>query len=229
MKVIITGASSGIGFQLSKIFSKNNHDVLAIARSEDKLKILRNECENGRITILPLNLNSDKLEEELPRMVSSNFSPLDILVNNAGILVNKPFESLSNDDFDHVFETNVKGPFRLIRLLKPYLGNGSHIVNIGSMGGFQGSAKFPGLSLYSASKGALSVLTECLAEEFKNDGISVNCLALGAAQTEMLEAAFPGYKAPVSAAGMADCIYGFAISGHQFFNGKILPVSVSTP
>ena len=97
------------------------------------------------------------------------------------------------------------------------------------MGGYQGSSKFPGLSLYSASKGALSILSECMAEELGEKGIKVNCLALGAAQTEMLEKAFPGYQAPLSANEMAEFISDFAINGHRYFNGKILPISVSTP
>ena len=97
------------------------------------------------------------------------------------------------------------------------------------MGGFQGSSKFPGLSAYSASKAALGNLTECLAEEFKEMGIAVNALALGAVKTEMLEEAFPGYVPPVNAQEMAGFMANFATSGHHFFNGKILPVSVSTP
>ena len=105
----------------------------------------------------------------------------------------------------------------------------SHIVNIGSMGGFQGSAKFKGLSLYSAAKGAVAVLTESMAEEFKERGIKVNALALGAVQTEMLASAFPGYKAPLTAGQMAEFIADFALNGHKYFNGKILPVSLSTP
>jgi NAD(P)-dependent dehydrogenase (short-subunit alcohol dehydrogenase family) len=97
------------------------------------------------------------------------------------------------------------------------------------MGGFQGSMKFKGLSYYSASKAALACLSECLANEFADSNISVNCLALGAVQTEMLEEAFPGYKAPVTAKEMAGFISYFAINGHKFYNGKILPVAVSTP
>jgi len=107
--------------------------------------------------------------------------------------------------------------------------SGSHIVNISSMGGFQGSAKYAGLSYYSASKAALACLTECLANEFKEYGISMNCLALGSVQTEMFEEAFPGYKAPVDVKQMAEFISGFALTGHKFFNGKILPVAVGNP
>ena len=97
------------------------------------------------------------------------------------------------------------------------------------MGGFQGSAKYSGLSYYSASKAALACLTECLANEFTGFGISVNCLALGSVQTEMLNEAFPGYKAPVDAKQMAEYISGFALTGHKFFNGKILPVAIGNP
>jgi len=111
--------------------------------------------------------------------------------------------------------------FRVIR--------NAHIVNISSMGGFQGSSKYPGMAVYSASKAALANLTEGLASEYAKDGIAFNCLALGAVQTEMLEQAFPGYKAPVSADDMANFISWFALAGHMFFNGKILPVSVSNP
>jgi 3-oxoacyl-[acyl-carrier protein] reductase len=97
------------------------------------------------------------------------------------------------------------------------------------MGGIQGSAKFPGLSAYSSSKGAVLTLTELLAEEFKETGPSFNALALGAVQTEMLEEAFPGYKAPVSAIEMAEYVMNFALNGQKLYNGKILQVSSSTP
>ena len=97
------------------------------------------------------------------------------------------------------------------------------------MGGFQGSAKYKGLSVYSASKAALACLTECLALEFKEYGISVNCLALGAVQTEMFNEAFPGSEAPLDAEQMAEYISGFALNGHKYFNGKILPVAAGNP
>jgi NAD(P)-dependent dehydrogenase (short-subunit alcohol dehydrogenase family) len=97
------------------------------------------------------------------------------------------------------------------------------------MGGVNGSAKFPGLAAYSSSKGALGVLTELLAEEFKDEGPRTNALALGAVQTEMLAEAFPGYEAPVSAAQMANYIADFSLTAHQLYNGKVLPLSQSTP
>jgi NAD(P)-dependent dehydrogenase (short-subunit alcohol dehydrogenase family) len=128
-----------------------------------------------------------------------------------------------------MMETNFFGPSMVIKKLKPLMSEGSHIVNITSMGGFQGSSKFKGMAYYSASKAAFACLSECLAGEFAESGISVNCLAMGAVQTEMLEEAFPGYKAPLTAKEMAEFISYFAVNGHKYFNGKVLPVAVSTP
>ncbi len=104
-----------------------------------------------------------------------------------------------------------------------------HVVNVTSMAGYQGSSKFNGLSYYSASKAALGSLTECLAEELKDESIKVNALAIGAVQTEMLEEAFPGFKAPLQPSQMAEFMKWFTLEGPVFFNGKVLPVSLSTP
>ena len=161
--------------------------------------------------------------------ISSSFKSIDVLINNAGSLINKPFLEISSSDFEAVFKVNVFAVASLTRLMLPMMNAKGHVLNITSMGGVQGSAKFPGLSAYSSSKGALVILTELLAEEFKDSGPSFNALALGAVQTEMLEEAFPGYKAPVSAVQMAEYIIDFALNGHQFYNGKVLPISSSTP
>jgi NAD(P)-dependent dehydrogenase (short-subunit alcohol dehydrogenase family) len=114
-------------------------------------------------------------------------------------------------------------------MVLPFINSNGHVLNISSMGGVDGTSKFPGLAAYSSSKGAVNILTELLAEEYKDSGPAFNALALGAVQTEMLEQAFPGFQAPVSAAEMAVYVLNFALQGQQFFNGKILPVSSSTP
>jgi NAD(P)-dependent dehydrogenase (short-subunit alcohol dehydrogenase family) len=89
--------------------------------------------------------------------------------------------------------------------------------------------KFPGLAAYSSAKGAVITLSELLAEEYKENQIAFNVLALGAVQTEMLEEAFPGFKAPLTAEEMAHYIYNFSLTGNQFYNGKVLQVSSTTP
>ena len=234
MNIVITGASHGIGHELSKILSANcDHHVVGIARSTEKLQELATQIEsgNGMGHFYPyaFDLTAPDFTKELIPGILQRISSVDILINNAGLLVNKLLEELTSEDFDLMFDVNVKTAFKLVRDLIPYFVQPAHVVNISSMGGVQGSAKFPGLSLYSASKGALAVLTECMAEELVNKKIFVNALALGAVQTQMLSNAFPGYQAPLQPVEMAGFIADFAMNGYRFFNGKILPVSLSTP
>ena len=230
MNVVITGASRGIGYALAKEFAKETGtNVFATARNVERLNNLANEINSDYFHILPFDLQSVNYNKELIPAIKAKLGEVDILINNAGALLHKNYQNISDEDFDTVFGMNVKSPFRLIRDLLPLFNKQAHIVNISSMGGVQGSVKFPGLSLYSASKGALSILTECLALELADYQIKVNALAIGAVQTEMLAEAFPGYQAPLSPDQMAVFIKEFALNGHQYFNGKILPVSLSTP
>jgi len=233
MNILITGASKGIGYKLcQKFLNDAEHNIIAISRTTDvfnKQIVSLAKKNNSSFTYLNLDLAEINFKKSLLPIVIKKIKTIDIIINNAGILINKPFKELTDDDFDSTFNLNVKSVFRLIRDLLPVINNGAHIVNISSMGGMQGSAKFNGLSIYSASKGALAVLTECLAEELKDRSISANALALGAVQTEMLSKAFPDYKAPTTSTEMANYIYDFALNGNKYYNGKILPVSISTP
>ncbi|MBU2651089.1 MAG: SDR family oxidoreductase [Bacteroidetes bacterium] len=234
MNIIVTGASRGMGFEMVKKFAANgNHNIFAVSRNLKALHELEGLCkkvnENARVIAIGFDVATGDYERQLLGPVLNRCESIEIMVNNAGFLINKPFIEISDPEFDRVFAVNVKAPFRMVKTFFPYFSSGAHIVNIGSMGGFQGSMKFPGLSAYSASKGAVAILTESLAEELKDHGISVNCLALGSAQTEMLKEAFPNYEAPVTAEQMADFITHFALNGNKFFNGKILPVAVSIP
>lgn len=223
--IIITGTSRGIGFELAQVFAKKGYKVLALSRNSEPLENLNIK----NITTISVDLSKDDDLKKVTKFVSTNLKTVDILINNAGKLINKPFEKLTTSDFIDVFKVNVFGVAELTRQLIPYLKKGSHVVNISSIGGVQGSLKFPGLAAYSSSKGALITLTELLAEEYKAHGIAFNALALGAVQTEMLGEAFPGYKAPVSANEMANYIFNFALNGNKFYNGKILQVSSTTP
>ena len=226
MNVIITGASKGIGYETAVLFAQDKaNKVITISRTSS-IKHFPSTIKH-----IVFDLQSDKYETALLPLILKEFNSIDILINNAGTLINKPFEDLSMEDWKSIYETNLFAPAKLIKLLIPYMGKQTkaHIVNISSMGGFQGSVKFKGLSAYSSSKAALVNLTECLAEEFKEKNIAVNCLALGAVQTEMLTQAFRDYKAPVDAKSMAEYIAAFSTTAHHFMNGKIIPVSLSTP
>ena len=166
---------------------------------------------------------------KLEDFIKTHWKQVDILINNAGALVNKPFSETTMDDFQYVYKTNVFGVAEMTRIVVPFMKKESHVVTISSMGGVQGSMKFPGLAAYSSSKGAVITLTELLAEEYKETGPSFNVLALGAVQTEMLQEAFPGYQAPTTALEMAQYIFDFSLNGHKYYNGKLLQVSNSTP
>jgi len=226
MNIILTGAGKGIGFETARnLATEGTHKIIAVSRDISKLAAL------NLPGLFPyfLDLEQKGYEQKLVRFFRLHFDQVDVLINNAGYLVKKSFQEQSEEDFDRQFHVNVKAPFQLIQACLPYFKEQSHIVNISSMGGFQGSSKYPGLAVYSSAKAALIAMTECLALELKDRKISVNCLALGGVQTEMYSAAFPGAQASETPAGMADFIARFALNGHQHFNGKVLPVTTSNP
>lgn len=220
---MITGASRGIGLALVHWFAKHNHSVWAISRNIAPIEKLN----LPHVHAVSLDLTDEHAVIKWSKTVSLN--RVDVLINNAGKLINKPFSQTSQSDFEAVYKVNVFGLANLTRVLLPKLLPESHVVNISSMGGINGTSKFPGLAAYSSSKGAVSILTELLAEEFKESGPAVNALALGAVQTEMLSEAFPGLEVPMDSVTMADYIAMFSLEGHRFYNGKVLPVSNSTP
>ncbi len=223
--ILVTGTSRGIGFELSKLLADAGHKVLALSRNEKPIKNLGHK----NIETFPFDIAEPGDREKLATYLTENAIEVAALINNAGTLVNKPFMETTDAEFKAVYEVNVFGVAALTRLVLPFMQKSGHVLTISSMGGVQGSAKFPGLSAYSSSKGAVITLTELLAEEFKETGPSFNVLALGAVQTEMLEEAFPGYTAPVTAGEMAAYIMDFALNGQKLYNGKVLQVSSSTP
>ncbi|MAP99441.1 MAG: short-chain dehydrogenase [Flavobacteriaceae bacterium] len=222
--VIITGTSSGIGFELVKLFSEKKHNVLAISRNNNALRILNLKG------VMPIDLDLTESEDyNLLDKYLSSFKNIDILINNAGYLVNKPFEETTLKDFQDVYSTNVFSVAMLTKKIIRFMSESSNVVNISSIGGVQGSMKFSGLSAYSSSKAALNILTEMLAEEYKDRKIHFNSLALGSVETKMLKKAFPDFKASTSAIEMANYIYQFSVDGYMFLNGKIVSVSSTTP
>ena len=222
--IIITGTSRGIGYELALQFADAGHQVLAISRKTPQALI-----ENKNITCLSVDLSIESELASVEDFISQTWKKVDIIIHNAGSLVNKSFAQTTQEDFENVYKVNVFAVANLTRICLPYLQKGSHVVSISSMGGIQGSMKFAGLSAYSSSKGAVITLSELLAEEYKEQGIVFNVLALGAVSTEMLQEAFPGYEAPISATEMAEYIFNFALTGNKFHNGKTIQVSSSTP
>jgi NAD(P)-dependent dehydrogenase (short-subunit alcohol dehydrogenase family) len=222
--IIVTGTSRGIGYELALQFANAGHQVLAISRNTPQALL-----QHQNITCLSVDLANESALQVVDDFLSSTWKKVDAVVHNAGALLLKPFAETTQADFESIYKVNVFGVANLTRICLPYLQSGSHVVTISSIGGVRGSLKFAGLAAYSSSKGAVITLTELLAEEYKEKGISFNVLALGSVQTEMLQEAFPGYQAPISAEGMATYIYDFTLNGNKYFNGKVLEVSSTNP
>ena len=224
-KIIVTGTSRGIGYELVQILAAQGHQVLALSRNETPCKLLNKQ----NVTAFSFDITDVTHFQKVVDFIESDWEGVDVLINNAGALLNKPFAETTMNDFEAVYKVNVFGVAELTRVVLPYMTSGAHVVTVSSMGGVQGSMKFPGLAAYSSSKGAVITWSELLAEEYKEQQIAFNVVALGAVQTEMLEEAFPGYQAPLTAKEMANYLADFSLTGNKFYNGKLLQVSASTP
>lgn len=223
--IVITGTSRGIGFELVKILATQGHQILALSRHENPVSSLK----LPNVTAISCDLGEASHLKKAQDYVKQNWDTVDVLINNAGLFLKQDFSATKMSEVRKVYEVNVFGVFDLTHRLLPYMNENSHVVTISSMGGVQSSVKFPGLAAYSSSKAAVITFTELLAEEFKENGPSFNVLALGAVQTEMLAEAFPGFEAPVSAVEMGEYIAQFSLTGHRYYNGKLMQVSNSTP
>jgi NAD(P)-dependent dehydrogenase (short-subunit alcohol dehydrogenase family) len=222
--IIITGTSRGIGYELAILLASQGHQILALSR-----KVPQGLLQNSNITCLAVDLTNEDSFQTVYDFLKKTWHRVDAIIHNAGALVARPFSETTTSDFLNVYKVNVFAVAELTRTVLPFLQKGSHVVTISSMGGIQGSMKFAGLAAYSSSKGAVITLTELLAEEYKEQGISFNVLALGAVQTEMLAEAFPGFQAPLTAGEMASYIADFTLTGNKFYNGKVLQVASTTP
>ncbi len=226
--VVITGASRGIGYATTLHFLKEGWQVVACSRNLDPLEHIKAKYP-GTLFSVHLDLSDEQSINHAGKQIDSITDQIDVLIHNAGYLVNKPFAELSMADMQACYQVNAIGPYVFTQRIHASLSPTAHVVAISSMGGFQGSLKFPGLSAYSSSKAAMACLIECWQEEFKGSQQSYNCLCIGSVQTEMLDQAFPGYQAPLVPDQMATFLYQFSTQANHVMRGKIIPVSMSNP
>ena len=226
-RVVIVGASRGIGKALVENFAqREGFEVIALSRNLEKMQT--NFGVLSSVKCFEFDLEND-VRVQAEKLFSS-IGKIDYLINNAGFLVNKPFEEITSQELQKSYQINLFGVFESVQAIIPHLNpSSSHIVNISSMGGFQGSMKFAGLSAYSTSKAALCSFTELFSEEYKNSTIAMNCICLGSVQTEMLEEAFPGYQAPLNPEQVSEYISDFTMNAHKYMKGKIIPLSLTNP
>tara|TARA_E500000331_G_C17252941_1_gene711915 strand:+ start:944 stop:1615 length:672 start_codon:yes stop_codon:yes gene_type:complete len=220
--IVVTGTSSGIGFEICTQAAKLNHKVISISRNKEPLKDI------SGIESYSIDITKKSSINRFINDLKNKEIEIDILINNAGYLANELFKDTTYESFKTTFDVNIFGLAEITRSLIPYINKEGHVINISSIGAVNGSKKFPGLSVYSSSKAAVIALTEVLAEEYQ-EGPSFNVLALGAVQTKMLKEAFPDYNVNTKSDEMAKYIIDFAINGNKLFNGKLISVSNSNP
>lgn len=220
---LITGAGRGVGLATVKYLLENHSgiNVYAVSRNTGNLSAL----SSGRLKIIQADI-TDEIEKI---SAAIGKTPLQGILNNAGLLIKKDFRELTGEDFDQLYRTNVLAPFNIVKALLDNLAAGSHVVNIGSMGGTENTLKFPGMIFYSSSKAALQCLSQCLSVELQEQKVTVNCLSMGSVDTEMVRMAFPGFKAPIGSGQMAEFFGWFLLNGHRFFSGQILPLALTIP
>jgi 3-oxoacyl-[acyl-carrier protein] reductase len=186
-KVIVSGATKGIGFAIAKEFLKEGASVAILGRSlETGEKALKNL--EGDVFFYSLDVSDHKMVQEFSLEILEKWGGIDILVNNAGVSKNSLFIRITEDDWDHVINTNLKSVYNMSYAFSRNLikNRNGRIINISSVaGGVLGGN--PGQAHYSASKGAIVSFTKVLAKEFAKRGVTVNCVAPGYTETDMMD------------------------------------------
>ena len=225
--VLITGGGSGIGEACAAEFHRGGRPIVIVGRTLSRLKAAARALGGAdRVLALAGDAGDEGFARRVFAAARKRFGAVDILVNNAAWLVKKSFLDTTAAEWDAVMRTNLRGPFLFSRefLRSP----GRVIVNIGSLGGVQGTTKFPGLSAYTVSKYGITGLTAALAVEARPLGVSVFCVAPGAVDTAMLRKAAPGLKAGALPIDIARIVAELAESADPgLLSGAIIPLDTN--
>lgn len=185
--VLITGASSGIGYELTRVFAARGHDLVITARREDRLAALAESLPKGcNVHVVPVDLARSKGPKRLMEALDRQGLQVDILVNNAGVAATGPLQDMDGKAVRQMLQLNVRAVTELTHALLPGMverGRG-RILNVASVVSFQG---VPGMSLYSATKAFVLSLSEGLAEDLRGSGVTVTALCPGPTRTEMVD------------------------------------------
>lgn len=232
--VLVTGVGSGIGKEVCLNFLDKGWAVFGVLRNAEQSKRLNKEGKKlkGELTLINVDLDEIDFTTRIIDILSDlKIKSIDVLINVAGRLDIKELVDIDSKHIEEVMKTNFLAPVLLTKAMIPYLSKSNHgnVVNITSMSGYQGSVRFSGLSVYGASKAALSSWTESIAVELASVNVHANALAIGSVNTNMLQKAFPDYQATINPEEMAEYIHGFADLGYKFYNGKTLSVAITNP
>ena len=230
-KILVTGASRGIGFELCKQLLEQNHEVIAAYRSQKTAKALLNLEHNSRnLRLIEMDVNSDRSVQTAFKTIAEQFDQLDTVFNNAGILDWDTLDKISTEAFREIYETNVIGAFRVSKASLSLLQNSNNplIVNISSRLGsisLRGHSQLGGAIAYQCSKAALNMLTAQMAIDYKSLGIRAISISPGWVKTDMggMEAK---YEVQESVRLFTSQIEQLATSESGIFigeDGKIIP------
>ena len=192
---LVTGASGGLGAQFAKTLSKAGAAVILASRRMDKLKDLRAqiEAEGGAAHVVELDVTDHASIKSAVAHAETEVGPIDVLINNSGVSTTQRLQDVAEDDYDFIFNTNVKGAFFVAqevgkRMLARSRGtapggfNGARIINIASMAGLR---VLPQIGVYCMSKAAVIQMTKAMALEWGKYGINVNAICPGYIDTEI--------------------------------------------
>lgn len=223
---VVTGASRGIGLAIAKHAAANGDKVALLARGDSVM------VEAERLGDHAIGLGVDVTDcdavHQACQMVAERWGRIDVLVNNAGLHRGGLVQSLPQDDWQSVIDTNLTGPFNLVRAALPFMGEGGSIVNIGAVVGLRG---FAGDAAYGASKAGLAGLTQVLAMELARKNIRCNLVIPGMISTEMTANISATAKAklvksvPLGREGapeeLAEVVWW--VAGSPYMTGAIIP------
>jgi short-subunit dehydrogenase len=186
---LITGASGGIGYELSKLFAQDGYDLILVARSADKLKQIAEELtksHNVSVILLAKDLSDPKAPAEIFEAVESKGLSIDVLVNNAGFGMRTPFATAHPEETLQMLQVNVVALTMLTRLFLPGMlaRRAGHILNVGSTGSF---SPVPLMAVYGATKAYVLSFSEALSEELRGSGVTVTALCPGVTYTGFQE------------------------------------------
>jgi len=226
LTALISGASSGIGEALARCFARDGHRLVLVARSEDRLRALADTlhaAHGTRVDVLPADLARPGAAVALAAALRRKRRPIDVLVNNAGVLEQGAFSAIDAKRHLALIDLNVSGLTAMLAAFVPAMvarGRG-RVLNVASIAAFQ---PVPGLATYAATKAYVLSLTESLAEELRDSGVTVTALCPGITATGMLSgaternarlSALPGFLIgdvdAVAAEGYRACLAGEVI------------------
>lgn len=186
---LITGATGGLGRNLAEAILENNCNIFLTSKSSTKLEKLKSNLErkninNNKISFQAGDLTKISDIKKIIKSIRKDFQTIDILINNAGVYLSKPISQSSLNEFQNIFDVNVKAPFIFCKEFSQDMKKKKwgRIINIGSSSSYQG---FSEGTIYCSSKHALLGLSRSLFSELKNSKIRTFCISPGSIQTEM--------------------------------------------